>query len=259
MPSWDSQQYLRFTSERTQPSIDLTSRIAIDPPARFVDLGCGPGNSTAVVARRWPAAAVTGIDTSAAMLATARKDFPPHDWVQGDITAWAAHTPPASWPLVFSNAAFQWVPDHGALVPRLFNAVAPGGALAFQVPHTLEMPHHRLIHEVADSAKWRSRFLRPPVSWHVEPAEFYYDLLAPRAARIDLWFTDYIHVLDGPEGIVDWYRGTGLRPYLDLLPDEAAREDYLRDYLAALVPHYPRQSDGRVLMPFRRLFVIAYR
>ncbi len=259
MPSWDSQQYLRFAQERTQPSIDLTARIAIDPPARIVDLGCGPGNSTAVVAQRWPSSAVTGVDTSAAMLATARKDFPTREWIQHDITAWAAATPPGSWPLVFSNAAFQWVPDHSTLLPRLFDAVAPGGALAFQVPHTLEMPHHRLIHEVANSATWRSRFLQPPVSWHAESAGFYYDALASRAARLDLWFTDYIHVLDGPAGIVEWYRGTGLRPYLDLLPDAAARETYLRDYLTALTPLYPRQADGRVLMPFRRLFVIAYR
>jgi trans-aconitate 2-methyltransferase len=259
MPTWDSQQYLRFQQERTQPSVDLTARIVIDTPARFVDLGCGPGNSTAVVAQRWPGAAATGVDTSAAMLATARKDAPQRTWIQQDITAWADSTAAASWPLVFSNAAFQWVPSHGTLLPKLFAAVAPGGALAFQIPHTLEMPHHTLIHEVADSPAWQSRFLRPPVSWHAEPVGFYYDALAPLAARVEAWATEYFHVLDGPQGIVEWYRGTGLRPYLDLLPDEEAKHGYLRDYLAALTPLYPRQKDGRVLMPFRRLFVIAYR
>lgn len=160
MPSWDSQQYLRFTQERTQPSIDLLARIGLAAPRRIVDLGCGPGNSTAVVGRRWASAELTGIDNSSAM---------------------------------------------------------------------------------------------------VELPEFYYDALAPLAARIELWLTDYVHILDGPEAIVAWYRGTGLRPYLDLLPDDATREEYLRDYLTALTPHCPRQVDGRVLMPFRRLFVVVYR
>ena len=261
MPSWDSAQYLSFASESTQPSIDLVARIALDAPKRVVDLGCGPGNSTAVVGRRWPNAQIAGVDNSAAMLAAARRDFPQWTWRESDLTAWAerAGQPDGeTYDLIFSNAAFQWVPAHGALLPRLFEAVAPGGALAFQIPHSLEAPHQLCIRDLAASAAWQRRFVRPPVSWHVEPPGFYYDALAPRAARIELWLTDYLHVLDGPEAIVEWHRGTGLRPFIDQLPDEAARAEFLRDYLATITPHYPRQADGRLLMPFRRMFCIAY-
>jgi trans-aconitate 2-methyltransferase len=258
MASWDSEQYLKFANERTQPSIDLVTRIALDSPARIVDLGCGPGNSTAAVARRWPQAAFTGVDHSPAMLATARRDFPSWRWLESDLAAWAeANTAP--YDLVFSNAAYQWVPDHASLLPRLWASVAPGGALAFQVPHTLAEPHQQSIREVAAAPAWSARFVRPPVSWHVEAPGFYYDVLAPRASRIDLWLTDYVHVLPGPEAIVEWYHGTGLRPFLEQLPDDPTRQGFLADYLAALIPHYPRQADGKVLMPFRRLFVIAYR
>jgi trans-aconitate 2-methyltransferase len=260
MPSWDSSQYLRFVNERTQPAIDLAARVTLPNPARAIDLGCGPGNSTAVIARRWPLAKLTGADNSAAMLDTARRDFPAAAWIEADITAWAGDTTHReSFDLIFSNAALQWVPNHATLLPQLFAAVRPGGALAIQIPHSLDAPHQRCIRELAASSTWRTRFLRPPVSWHVESPGFYYDTLAPLAARLDLWLTDYVHVLDGPEAIVEWHRGTGLRPFLDQLPDEAARADFLHEYLIALTPFYPRQIDGRLLMPFRRMFVIAYR
>ncbi len=260
MPSWDSSQYLQFAQERTQPSIDLAARVGLDAPARIVDLGCGPGNSTAVLAQRWPNAQLTGVDTSPAMLATARREFPAPAWVESDIAAWAADTTgDASFDLVFSNAALQWVPDHARLLPRLLAKVSPGGVLAFQVPHSLEAPPQRCLRALASSPEWGSRFLHPPIPWHVEPPGFYYDILGPRAGRLDIWLTDYIHVLAGPEAVVEWYRGTGLRPFLDQLPDEEARAGFLRDYLAAITPCYTRQADGRILMPFRRLFVIASR
>ena len=262
MPTWNSDQYLKFAGERTQPSIDLVARIALDTPKTIIDLGCGPGNSTAVVARRWPAATITGLDSSSAMLTTARRDYPQWTWIESDIVGWAqrpAATPANRPDLVFSNAALQWVPDHATLIPRLLEGVAAGGALAFQIPHSLEMPHHRCIRDLAASATWRNRFTRQPVTWHVEAPEFYYDALATRATRVDLWLTDYAHVLAGPQSVLEWHRGTGLRPFLEALPDEAARDDFLREYLAALTPHYPPRTDGKVLMYFRRLFVIAYR
>lgn len=262
MAPWDSVQYLKFATERTQPSSDLAARIALDAPARVIDLGCGPGNSTAVLARRWPRATLTGLDNSPTMLAAARREFPQWTWLESGISEWArrvAAEPSAPFDLVFSNAAFQWVPDHAALLPRLFAAVAPGGALAFQVPHSLAAPHQRCIRELAASAAWRPRFTRPPVTWLVEPPGFYYDALVALAARVELWLTDYVHVLAGPEAIVEWHRGTGLRPFLDALPDDSARAGFLRDYLAAITPHYPRQADGKLLMLFRRFFLVAYR
>lgn len=262
MPAWDSSQYLRFANERTQPAVDLAARVAVEQPPRVVDLGCGPGNSTAVLARRWPQAEVTGVDSSPAMLATARRDYPAGQWLETDIATWASQAQAPDFPrpdVVFSNAALQWVPGHGTVLPLLFRAVAAGGALAIQVPHNLDAPPQRCLREIAGSATWRDRFRQTPIPWHVEPTGFYHDVLAPQASRIDLWLTEYVHVLEGPEAIVEWYRGTGLRPFLEQLPDEAARTEFLREYLAAITPHFPRQADGRVLMPFRRLFVVAYR
>ena len=258
MATWDSGQYLKFANERTQPSIDLAARITLDAPARIIDLGCGPGNSTAVLARRWPRAALTGLDSSPAMLAAAKKNYPTLTWVQSDIAAWA-ETNPERFNLIFSNAALHWVPDHAMVLPRLFAGIAPKGALAFQMPHSLASPHQMCMRALPASPAWRTRFPRLPAMWQVEPVEFYYDLFASRAAHVDLWLTDYIYVFDGPEGIVEWHRGAALRPFLELLPDEATRAEFLRDYLAAITPHYPRQSNGKVLLPLRRLFVVAYR
>lgn len=256
MPSWDSSQYLRFANERTQPAMDLAARIAVRAPARIIDLGCGPGNSTAVLAGRWPDAAVTGLDLSATMLASAREEFPRLRWVQGDIAQWSGEAP---YEVVFSNAALQWVPSHAREFPRLFGQVAPGGALAVQMPANFDAPPHRLMREVAALPSWRDHFATPPREWHVHPAEFYYDVLRPLAAKVELWTTEYVHVLEGIDGVIEWYRGTGLRPWLDALPDDATRRAFLGAYRARLVPYFSPRSDGRVLFPFRRLFLIAYR
>ncbi|HVS53577.1 MAG TPA: methyltransferase domain-containing protein [Opitutaceae bacterium] len=261
MPTWNSDQYLKFAAERTQPAVDLAARIALASPARVVDLGCGPGNSTAVLAHRWPQAALTGLDNSAAMLATARKEMASVAWIESDIAAWSAapHDAANRFDLIFSNAALQWVPGHARVLPALFARVAAGGALAFQVPANFDAPPHRLMRELATSAPWRSHFPTLPREWHAHAAEFYYDTLAPLASRLDLWCTDYVHVLEGVDGIVEWYRGTGLRPWLDALPDEPTRTRFLAAYRARLVPYFPTRVDGRVLFPFRRLFVVAYR
>lgn len=257
MPSWNSDQYLKFARERTQPSLDLVARIDLTAPARIIDLGCGPGNSTAVLTQHWPHADVTGFDSSSEMIAAAQKKYPRGRWLTGDLATWGVASD-QRYDVVFSNAAIHWVPNHAESIPRLFSAVAPGGALAFQVPHSLGAPHQRCIRELAASPAWRSRFSRPPVSWHVESPGFYYDRLAPLARSVELWLTDYMHVLSGPEAIVEWHRGTGLRPFLDQLPDDTARDEFLRDYLAAITPHYPLQTDGNLLLPFRRFFLVAY-
>lgn len=254
MPSWQSGQYLKFAGERTQPAVDLAGRIALAAPRRVIDLGCGPGNSTAVLAARWPGAALTGLDSSPAMIAAAQRDFPNGRWLTGDIATWTADAP---WDVVFSNAALQWVPDHAALLPRLLTQVAPGGVLAVQMPANFDAPAHRLMRELGATAKWRRHFPAAPREWAVQDAAFYYDLLAPLTARFDLWHTDYLHVMPGPEAIIEWYQGTGLRPWLDALPGDAERADFLADYGALIAAAFPRRPDGRVLFPFRRLFFIA--
>jgi trans-aconitate 2-methyltransferase len=256
MPTWNSDQYLKFAGERTRPAVDLATRVALDQPRRVIDLGCGPGNSTAVLARRWPQAELTGLDSSAAMLAAARKDFPQWQWVNGDIGTWTAAVP---YDVVFSNAAYQWVPNHAAAIPRAFTQVAPGGVFAMQIPANLSAPPHRLIRELASSGKWRGKFAVPAREWRPETPAFYYDTLAPLAARLDIWEAEYWHILPNVAAIVEWYRGTGLRPWLDALPGDADREQFLTDYAKALEPEFPAQRDGKVLFPFRRLFVIAYR
>ena len=254
MPTWNSEQYLKFAAERTQPAVDLAARVRMDAPARVMDLGCGPGNSTAVLARRWPGAQVEGLDSSAAMIATARADFPQGTWHTGDIATWTAQP---GYDVVFSNAALQWVPDHARLLPRLLAQVAPGGALAMQVPSNMDAPAHARMRELGASAAWRGKFSQAVREWYVETPEAYYDILAGVAARVDLWVTEYQHELAGPEALVEWYRGTGLRPWLDALADPGEQEKFMADYLEAIRPDYPRRKDGKVLFPFRRLFLVA--
>lgn len=256
MPTWNAPQYLRFADERTRPCRDLAAAISLAAPRRIIDLGCGPGNSTAVLAARWPDAEISGLDSSEAMIAAARREAPERTWVVGDIASWTAGVPVD---LAFANAAFQWVPDHNSVYPHLISQLAPGGALAAQVPCNLGAPAHEAMREVAARPAWRRYFPTPVREWHVHPAAFYYNLLAPLTARLDIWETSYLHVLPGPAAIVEWYKGSGLRPFLDGLAEEAERQRFLDEYLEAVTAAYPARRDGRVLFPFQRLFVIAYR
>lgn len=260
MPTWNSSQYLKFNAERTQPAIDLARRVALTTPTAVIDLGCGPGNSTAVVAERWPGAQVVGLDDSAAMLKTARAALPQAEWQEQDIAAWAAASGDAPrFDVVYSNAALQWVPAHATLLPRLMGRVAQGGALAFQVPANIDAPAHRCMRDLAASPAWRSHFAKLPREWHVEAPEWYYDRLAPLATRMDIWTTDYFHVLKSIDDLVEWYRGTGLRPWLEALPDDATRTRFLHEYRELVAKEFPVRADKRVLFPFHRLFVVAYR
>jgi trans-aconitate 2-methyltransferase len=258
MSAWSATQYLRFADERTRPCRDLVARIGIPVARRIIDLGCGPGNSTSVLAGRWPDSELTGLDSSPEMLTAAARDYPAMHWVQGEIAGWAAGNGPL-FDIVFSNAALQWVDDHAAIFPALLRHVAAGGVLAVQVPAVSDSPSQRAIRDMAASASWRGRFGKPVADWYSESPSLYYDVLAPEASRLDIWQTEYMHVLGGPEGIVEWYRGTGLRPFLGALPTENDRTEFLAEYLERIRGAYPRRVDGRVLFPFLRTFVIAYR
>jgi trans-aconitate 2-methyltransferase len=310
MPTWDASQYLRFDAERSRPCRDLVDNIRIENPSRIIDLGCGPGNSTAILNARWPDAHLTGLDRSAEMIAAASASpiGSKAEWRVGDVSAWATPRQGSGqalrqgsgqalrqgsgqalrqgsgqalrqgsgqadeqFDLVFSNAALQWVPDHARLFPRLFSHVVPGGALAIQVPMNLDAPAHRIMRELAASSAWVGKFPAGGVrQWHAHSAAFYYDLLASLVnppAAMDIWQTEYIHILSGPEEIVEWYKGTGLRPFLDALGQrdgrdaptaEADRAAFIGDYFELIRDAFPRYSDGRVLFPFQRLFLIAY-
>lgn len=257
MASWNPTQYLRYGGERLRPALDLLARIETEAPARVVDLGCGPGNVTALLKRRWPEASVEGLDSSEAMLARARADAPQCRFAPADIATWAPTEPLE---ILYSNAALHWVGDHETLFPRLFRTVAPGGVMAVQMPGMHAAPLRALQQEVAGSGPWAERFrgagtvsARPVL----DPGA-YFDLLAPLATSIDLWETTYLHQLQGEDAAVQWAMGSSLRPYLDRL-DEPLKGEFLAAYTQAMRPHYPRRPDGTTLLPFRRIFLVATR
>ncbi len=254
--AWDPGQYLRFADLRLRPALELLAHIPTESPATVVDLGCGAGNVTHHLKTRWPNATVTGVDPSVEMLETARAEGPAGvSWEQADAATW---TPDGAPDVIYSNAALHWLGDHEALFPRLFGLLAPGGVLAVQVPRNFAQPSHTLIDETAREAPWADLLapvLRaPPVS---EPG-FYYDLLAPDAAEIDVWETEYQQVLEGPEAVAEFTKGTWLKPVLDALAPED-RPEFEARYKAKLADAYPRRTGGRVLFGFRRLFIIATR
>lgn len=253
MGSWDDAQYLKFAEERTRPARELLARVQVEKPQRVVDLGCGPGNSTELLSDRYPFAELTGVDNAQAMLLRARRDLPTVEFVDADV---ATYNPPAAVDLLFANAVFQWLPAHEVLIPRLFSTVRAGGALAFQVPCNVDEPSHRLMRELA--GPFLERISKVSARPHVEGPAYYYDLLAPLAQKLDIWQTTYEHVLDDAQAIVEWVKGTGLRPYLDAVGDDLQAR-YLEAYTAAIDKAYPPRSDGKRLFSFPRLFVVAHR
>lgn len=256
--SWSPDHYLRFGEERTRPATELAGRVAIDTPGTVLDLGCGPGNSTAVLRHRWPQAVVTGLDSSTEMIDAARRGHPHGVWILADARTWA---PPTPFDVVFSSAAIQWMPEHRALVRRLFDSCAQGGALAFQIPSRPYSTISRLMEEVADAHPWKNRIDRAGAkeALTMHPPDFYYDALSDRADRLDIWETEYHHVLPDADAIVDWIAGTGLRPFLDALDTDEERHLFRDELTARVADAYPPRADGRVLFPFKRLFLIAYR
>lgn len=256
MTDWDAGQYLTFADERTRPAADLLARVPLTAPARVVDLGCGPGNSTALLAARFPEAAITGLDSSPAMLEEARRTLPAITFVEADLAAWE---PDARPDLIFANAVLQWLPDHAALLPRLAGVLAPGGCLAVQMPDNLDEPSHRLMREVAQESPFREALADAAGARTTLGGFPDYDTWLSRAGcTVDLWRTTYVHPLQGHRGIVEWVRATGLRPFLAPLGPEQ-QSAYLARYEAALRGAYPAQEDGRVLLPFPRLFLVARR
>lgn len=255
MPDWSPGQYLKFEDERTRPAAELLARVPVTRPRRVLDVGCGPGNSTELLAARYPQAEIVGLDSSPEMIAAARKRLPSADFRVADIHGF---TPALPFDVIFGNAVFQWVPDHLAVLARLLATCPPGGAIAMQVPDNLNQPTHMLMAAVARGGPWREKFERPVARDPIPPPAAYYDRLKPLAASVDVWHTTYYHVLAGPEAIVEWVKGTGLRPWLDRL-DESERAAYLAAYTERIAESYPPLVDGRVMLRFPRLFVVAVR
>lgn len=250
---WDPAQYLRFAGPRLRPALDLLAQVPLEAPKRVVDLGCGAGNVTAALARRFPEADVIGIDGSEEMLAKARTALPAARFVAADIAAWRPETPPD---LIYSNAALHWLPDHASLFPRLLSLLAPGGVLAVQMPAMHDAPLRRLQAEVAASGPWAAHLTGRASARAILSAGEYWDLLSPHAAALDVWETTYMHALQGEDPVVEWAAGSSLRPFLDQLPPEIAGP-FRAAYADALRPHYRKRADGTTLLPFRRLFMVA--
>jgi trans-aconitate 2-methyltransferase len=256
MTDWSAGQYLRFEDDRTRPSRDLLAQVPLSDPRLVVDLGCGPGNSTELLIERYPRAQVMGLDSSPNMLRQARERLPQVSFVEADIATW---TPEAAPDLLFANAVFQWVPDHRAALRRLVEALPDGGVLAAQMPDNTREPALALMSEVAAYGPWAGgAALDEAARPDLPPPETYYDLLKPLCARVDVWHIVYNHVMAGPEAIVEWFKGSGLRPFLDALAP-AVRDDFLAAYLAQIERHYTRRHDGRVLLKFPRFFIVATR
>jgi len=254
--TWSAAQYLKFENERTRPVRDLVARIPLADAGGAVDLGCGPGNSTEVLRERYPKAHVVGLDSSSDMIEAARKRLPDIAFEVADIRAWRPKRPVD---VILANAVLQWIPDHETLLPTLLAKLAPGGALAAQMPDNLEEPSHRLMSEVASDGPWAAK-LKDAAGARAErhAADWYFRLLRAHARHVDLWRTTYFHPLAGAKAIVEWLKGTGLRPFLDPL-EGSEREAFLARYEEAIDKAYPAESDGTVLLPFPRLFVVAER
>jgi trans-aconitate 2-methyltransferase len=254
VPGWDASLYLKYADERTRPARDLLAQVPITDASLVYDLGCGPGNSTGLLAARFPRAEIVGIDSSAAMLEEARRALPRVSFEQADLATWR---PPRPADLLFSNAAFQWVPEHLQVLRALVETLPPGGILAMQIPDNLDEPSQVLIREIAARGAWAERQTRAESARQIIPApSVYYDLLLPLCRKIDLWHTIYHHVLAGAPAIVEWMNGTGLRPHLARL-DSAEQQAFLAAYGERIAAAYPALADGRVLLPFPRLFLIA--
>jgi trans-aconitate 2-methyltransferase len=254
--TWSAAQYVKFEQERTRPVHDLVARIPNADIVHAADIGCGPGNSTEVLRERYPGARIIGLDSSTDMIEAARKRLPDIAFEVADIPQWR---PKAPLDVILANAVLQWIPDHETLLPALIAKLKPAGTLAVQMPDNLEEPSHRLMGEVASQGPWAAK-LKGATGARTERhlADWYFRLARPHAPHVDIWRTTYFHPLAGARAIVEWLKGTGLRPFLDPL-DEAEREAFLARYEAAIARAYPAEADGTVLLPFPRLFVVAAR
>ncbi|NQS84792.1 trans-aconitate 2-methyltransferase [Pantoea allii] len=256
MQDWDPALYRKFEAERTRPAHELLARIKVEDVRFVTDLGCGPGNSTELLYDAWPQAQVIGLDSSTAMLAQARERLPQCQFIQADIGSWKTDIPQQ---VIYANASLQWLGDHPALLPKLVNQLAPSGALAIQMPDNLDEPSHQLMREVATAGPWREKISAQAAERKRLPStEHYYDVLAKVGCAVDIWRTTYYHVMDDAQAIIHWLKATGLRPFLAPL-DVSEQEQFLAAYHQCLITAYPARQDGRVLLAFPRLFMVATR
>lgn len=279
---WDPDQYWAFSDERSRPFFELLGQVQASAPERVVDLGCGNGELTATLTRRWPDAVVRGVDSSPEMIGAAEKLAGPTtadangaghhtaaprgelSFAIGNLAEWE---PDGAVDVIVSNAALHWVPNHRELLPRWIGALNPGGWLAFQVPGNFDFPSHVILRELCQSPQWRER-LSDALRWHpvAEPVE-YLELLAGLGCRVNAWETTYLQVLQGEDPVLEWVKGTALRPVITKLTEDEKQAGlgegelvnaFLAEYRQRLRDAYPATDHGTVF-PFRRIFVVARR
>jgi trans-aconitate 2-methyltransferase len=254
-----AQQYVQFERERTRPVRDLLAAVPTKAVERAIDIGCGPGNSTELLIAHAPQAHVSGLDSSADMLDSARERLPQIDFTLADIAQWSATVQDGAprYDLILANAVLQWLPDHDMLFAQLVRRLASGGHLAVQMPDNLDEPAHRLLREIAASGPWADQLKGVERTARYD-ARHYYALLAPLCSRVDVWRTTYYHPLaGGPDAVVAWFKGSALRPFLAALASDDERAAFTAQYREAIAHAYPALADGTVLLPFPRLFIVA--
>jgi trans-aconitate 2-methyltransferase len=250
--TWDPDRYLAYADERGRPFVDLLARVGATSPREVVDLGCGPGNLTGLLAERWPQAHVVGLDSSPEMIEQARGLGQRVEYAVADLREWRPEQPVD---VLVSNATLQWVPGHLELLPSLVGAVAPGGWFAFQVPGNFDEPSHTIRTELAAEAPYADHTVGVAVPSSHDPVD-YYDALSALGATVEVWETTYTHVLRGPDPVFTWVSGTGARPTLQALPEDL-RASFEAEFKRRLAEAYPVRADGTVLLPFRRVFAVA--
>ncbi|KAA0699840.1 trans-aconitate 2-methyltransferase [Neorhizobium sp. P12A] len=252
--AWSANQYVKFEDERTRPARDLLAQVPLDSVTHAIDLGCGPGNSTELIVERFGKAGVSGLDSDLNMLEAARKRMPDTPFVEADLATWQPSEPAD---LLFANAVFQWLPNHLDIFDRLMDGLKSGGVLAIQMPDNLMEQSHLMMEETAHAGPWREAFEKKSVRRKPLPSpSAYYDRLIGKSSRLDIWHTAYNHPMENAAAIVEWVKGTGLRPYLDHAGEEH-REAFTADYLERITKAYPPLADGKVLLRFPRLFMVT--
>ncbi len=255
---WDPDQYQHFGDERSRPFFDLLARVAAKDPAVVLDLGCGPGTLTAELARRWPGAEVRGIDSSPQMIEAAQA-LPAGSggrlsFALGDVSDWE---PDGRVDVIISNAVLQWVPDHLCVLARWTGFLNESGWLAIQVPGNFDQPSHVVLRQMISSPRWQPLLGGVQLNRSVASPGEYLDLLASKGFEVDAWETTYLHVLPGDDPVVDWYKGTGLRPVLSALESGEA-DEFLAEYRERIASVYPAAPYGTPF-PFRRVFAVGHR
>ena len=249
---WNPNKYLQFKNERTQPAIDLVNRIDLEKPRNIIDLGCGAGNSTEILFTKYPDAKVVGMDNSPAMISKAKELYPDLDWRLGDIRDLGNE----KYDIVFSNATIQWIPDHNDLLPRLISIVDDDGILALQIPLYHEMPIASLIDELFHKQFQSSTFdINSVFTFH--SSAFYFNLVVNKVSSLSIWETTYLHIMESTQKIYDMIETTGMKPYFDEIHNEDEKAIFIKNVIDGIGHTYKLESSGKVIFPFKRLFILA--